>query len=173
MFSFIRQIYNKENTDFYIPHRYREGYGISQAGVEYAVREGYTLVIALDCGIKSIDLISYALAQGVEFIVCDHHLPGDSLPDAAALVNPNLPGDAFPSKALAGVGVVFYLLLALRARLRADGGFAGRAEPDLSVLLDLVALGTVADLVPLDYNNRVLVDAGLRRIRAGQACAGV
>jgi single-stranded-DNA-specific exonuclease len=106
-------------------------------------------------------------------IVTDHHLPGATLPDALAIVNPNLPDDAFPSKALAGVGVMFYVLAALRARLRCDGAFASRSEPDLAPLLDLVALGTIADLVPLDDNNRVLVAAGLRRIRAGAACAGI
>jgi single-stranded-DNA-specific exonuclease len=106
-------------------------------------------------------------------IVTDHHLPGTSLPAANAIVNPNLEGDAFGSKALAGVGVVFYLLLALRRRLRETGWFATRAEPDLSVLLDLVALGTVADMVPLDENNRILVQAGLRRMRAGQMQPGL
>ena len=107
-------------------------------------------------------------------VVTDHHLPGATLPAADAIVNPNLAGDAFPSKAIAGVGVVFYLMLALRARLREVGWFGdARPEPDLAALLDLVALGTVADLVPLDANNRVLVAAGLRRMRAGRACAGV
>lgn len=106
-------------------------------------------------------------------LVTDHHLPGPTLPAADAIVNPNVEGDPFPSKALAGVGVMFYLLLALRARRRDRGAFAGGSEPDLAALLDLVALGTVADLVALDFNNRVLVEAGLRRIRAGRACAGV
>src|SRR6202012_5418676 len=106
-------------------------------------------------------------------IVTDHHLPAAALPDADAIVNPNGPGDGFPSKALAGVGVMFYLLLAARAQLRDDGAFAGQTEPDLSRLLDLVALGTVADLVPLDRNNRILVAQGLRRIRAGRCVPGI
>src|SRR5574337_327244 len=109
----------------------------------------------------SIAGVAAARARGIRVIVTDHHLPGERLPDCDAMVNPNLAGDLFPSKMLAGVGVMFYLLLALRARLREQGTFAG-AEPDLSRLLDLVALGTVADLVPLDFNNRVLVEAGLR-----------
>jgi len=106
-------------------------------------------------------------------IVTDHHLPGDQLPAADAIVNPNVQGDGFPSKALAGVGVMFYVLLALRAHLREQDWFATKPEPDLSVLLDLVALGTVADLVPLDYNNRVLVEAGMKRLRSGRGCAGI
>ncbi|WP_257388987.1 single-stranded-DNA-specific exonuclease RecJ [Tahibacter caeni] len=161
------------HVDYQVPNRFTHGYGLSPALVEELLPRRPDLILTVDNGVAAHAGVAAANAHGIAVIVTDHHLPGDSLPDAAALVNPNLPGDVFPSKALAGVGVVFYLLLALRARLRADGGFAGRAEPDLSALLDLVALGTVADLVPLDYNNRVLVDAGLRRIRAGQACAGV
>src|SRR5690606_6857384 len=115
--------------------------------------------------------IAAARARGWQALVTDHHLPGATLPPADAIVNPNLPGDGFPSKALAGVGVVFYLLLALRAWFRRAGDPRGAA--DLSSLLDLVAVGTVADLVPLDANNRALVAAGLRRLRAGQACAGL
>ena len=113
--------------------------------------------------------------RGMRVLVTDHHLPGEQLPEAAAIVNPNLPGDAFPSKALAGVGVVFYLLMALRARLREEGWFggAGPIEPKLADWLDLVALGTVADVVPLDYNNRILVAQGLARIRAGRCCPGI
>jgi single-stranded-DNA-specific exonuclease len=116
--------------------------------------------------------VAAAKARGIRVIVTDHHLPGEQLPAADAMVNPNLPGDGFPSKCLAGVGVMFYLLLALRAGLRERGALAA-PEPDLSALHDLVALGTVADLVPLDFNNRVLVAAGLKRIRAGRACAGI
>lgn len=160
-------------VDYQVPNRFTHGYGLSPALVEELLPRRPDLILTVDNGVAAHAGVAAANAHGIAVIVTDHHLPGDSLPEAAALVNPNLPGDAFPSKALAGVGVVFYLLLALRARLRAEGGFSGRAEPDLSTLLDLVALGTVADLVPLDYNNRVLVDAGLRRIRAGQACAGV
>jgi single-stranded-DNA-specific exonuclease len=116
--------------------------------------------------------VAAARARGIAVVITDHHLPGDTLPDADAMVNPNLADDGFPSKALAGVGVMFYLLLGIRAAMR-DAGQFPQGEPDLSVLLDLVALGTVADLVPLDFNNRVLVDAGLKRMRAGKACAGI
>jgi hypothetical protein len=125
------------------------------------------LVITVDNGISSIAGIAAAKARGCSVIDTDHHLPGAAIPDADAIVNPNLFGDAFASKALCGVGVMFYLLLALRARL------GKRDDVDLASLLDLVALGTVADLVPLDANNRTLVEGGLRRMRAGKACAGM
>jgi single-stranded-DNA-specific exonuclease len=160
-------------VDYQVPNRFTHGYGLSPALVEELLPRRPDLIVTVDNGVAAHAGVAAANAHGIAVLVTDHHLPGDSLPDAAAIVNPNLPGDTFPSKALAGVGVVFYVLLALRARLRENGWFASRAEPDLSSLLDLVALGTVADLVPLDYNNRVLVDAGLRRIRARQACAGV
>ena len=169
-----------------VPHRAREGYGLSAALVEsLAASDPPHLIVTVDNGIASHAGVAAARARGIGVIVTDHHLPGATLPAADAIVNPNVQGDAFPSKALAGVGVVFYLLLALRAYLRERGGFAsgeprdhdagrrGKAEPDLAMLLDLVALGTVADLVPLDANNRILVAAGLRRIRAGQCCAGI
>src|SRR5690606_5451396 len=126
----------------------------------------------VDHGIACHAGIEAARARGWRVVVTDHHLPGPRLPAADAIVNPNLPGDEFPSKALAGVGVVFYLLLALRRHLRGAGALAA-GEPDLSTLLDLVAVGTVADLVPLDANNRTLVAAGLRRLRAGRGCAGL
>ncbi|HSX60702.1 MAG TPA: single-stranded-DNA-specific exonuclease RecJ [Tahibacter sp.] len=161
------------DVDYQVPNRFTHGYGLSPALVDELLPRKPDLIVTVDNGVAAHAGVAAANALGIAVVVTDHHLPGDSLPDAAAIVNPNLPGDAFPSKALAGVGVVFYVLLALRARLRANGWFVQRAEPDLSTLLDLVALGTVADLVPLDYNNRVLVDAGLRRIRARQACAGV
>lgn len=161
------------HVDYRVPNRFTHGYGLSPALVQELLPQRPDLLVTVDNGVAAHAGVDAANAHGIAVIVTDHHLPGDSLPAAAALVNPNLDGDAFPSKALAGVGVVFYVLLALRARLRDEGWFAQRAEPDLSALLDLVALGTVADLVPLDYNNRVLVEAGLRRIRARQACAGV
>ena len=138
----------------------------------------------MDNGISSIDGVAAARERGIQVLITDHHLPGDDLPEADAIVNPNQPGDTFPSKSLAGVGVIFYVLLALRARLREEGWFASAGiaehpspfrgrEPNLAQLLDLVALGTVADVVPLDHNNRILVSQGLARIRAGRCCEGV
>lgn len=159
-------------VDYAVPNRFLHGYGLSPALVE-SLQPTPQLIITVDNGVASVAGVDAARARGIRVLVTDHHLPGDQLPAADAMVNPNLAGDAFPSKALAGVGVMFYLLLALRAQLRARGNFAKAAEPDLSTLLDLVALGTVADLVPLDHNNRVLVDAGLKRIRAGRACVGI
>ncbi|WP_414648156.1 single-stranded-DNA-specific exonuclease RecJ [Dokdonella sp.] len=162
-------------VEYRVPNRFVHGYGLTPALVETFVDPPPDLIVTVDNGIASLAGVALARARGIRVLVTDHHLPGERLPDADAIVNPNLPGDAFPSKALAGVGVVFYLLIALRAHLRASGGVAGArgGEADLSGLLDLVALGTVADLVPLDYNNRLLVDAGLRRLRAGRGCAGV
>ena len=160
-----------KDVAYAVPNRFVHGYGLSPALVE-SLWPRPQLIVTVDNGVASVAGVAAAQALGIRVIVTDHHLPGEQLPAADAMVNPNLAGDAFPSKALAGVGVMFYLLLALRARLRGQGAFAG-AEPDLSTLLDLVALGTVADLVPLDYNNRVLVEAGLKRIRAGRACAGI
>lgn len=161
------------NVDYAVPNRMRHGYGLSPAIVEELLPRKPDLLITVDNGIAAHAGVAAAKAHGMRVIVTDHHLPGATLPDADAIVNPCVPGDQFPSKSLAGVGVMFYLLLALRTRLRASGRFIAAAEPDLSMLLDLVALGTVADLVPLDRNNRILVEAGLRRIRAGRACAGI
>lgn len=163
------------NVGYAVPNRFRHGYGLSPAIVEELLPQRPQLLITVDNGIAAIAGVAAARAHAIKVIVTDHHLPGEVLPPADAIVNPNLAGDDFPSKALAGVGVMFYVLLALRARLRARGWFAARgiAEPDLSCLLDLVALGTVADLVALDRNNRILVDAGIKRIRAGRACAGI
>jgi single-stranded-DNA-specific exonuclease len=156
---------------YLIPNRFLHGYGLTPALVA-SMPTAPDVLLTVDNGVASIDGVAAARARGSVVIVTDHHLPGPLLPDADAMVNPNLQGDAFPSKALAGVGVVFYLLLALRAHLR-EAGHAAAANADISTLLDLVALGTVADLVPLDFNNRVLVDAGLRRMRQGRACAGI
>ena len=158
-------------VSYAIPNRFVHGYGLSPALVE-SLQPTPQLIVTVDNGVASLAGVAAAKARGIRVIVTDHHLPGERLPDCDAMVNPNLVGDPFPSKMLAGVGVMFYLLLALRAKQREQGAFAS-AEPDLSSLLDLVALGTVADLVPLDFNNRVLVDAGLRRIRSGRACAGI
>ena len=163
------------NVGYGVPNRAVHGYGLSPALVEDLSAQRPDLLITVDNGVAAHAGVAAARARGIRVVVTDHHLPGATLPEADAIVNPNLPGDAFASKALAGVGVMFYLLLALRAALRADGWFAesGVSEPDLASLLDLVALGTVADLVALDYNNRILVEAGLRRIRSGRACAGI
>ena len=155
-----------------VPNRMVHGYGLSPGLVDDLGALQPDLLVTVDHGIACHAGIAAAKARGWDVLVTDHHLPGDALPPADAIVNPNLRGDGFPSKALAGVGVMFYVLLALRKRLRERGAFA-RGDPDLSVLLDLVAVGTVADLVPLDTNNRALVAAGLRRLRAGQGCAGL
>ena len=160
------------HVDYAVPNRFIHGYGLSTALVE-SLQPTPQLIVTVDNGVASIAGVAAAQARGIRVIVTDHHLPGEQLPAADAMVNPNLAGDDFPSKALAGVGVMFYLLLALRAALREQQAFADGHEPDLSVLLDLVAVGTVADLVPLDFNNRVLVEAGMRRMRAGRAHAGV
>jgi single-stranded-DNA-specific exonuclease len=158
-----------------VPNRFRHGYGLSAAIVEELLTRQPKLLITVDNGVASHAGVAAAKKHGIDVLITDHHLPGATLPDADAIVNPNLVGDDFPSKSLAGVGVMFYLLLALRARLRTGSYFFERkiVEPDLAGLLDLVALGTVADLVPLDRNNRILVEAGMKRIRAGQACAGI
>jgi len=155
-----------------VPNRIVHGYGLSPALVEELAAMQPELLVTVDHGIACNAGIAAAKAHGWEVLVTDHHLPGETLPPADAIVDPNQPGDPFPSKVLAGVGVMFYVLLALRRRLRDSGAFGGNS-PDLSSLLDLVAVGTVADLVPLDANNRALVSAGLRRLRAGRGCAGL
>nr|WP_229659193.1 single-stranded-DNA-specific exonuclease RecJ [Luteimonas terricola] len=155
-----------------VPNRMVHGYGLSPALVEELAPLRPDLLVTVDHGIACHAGIDAAKALGWQVLVTDHHLPGDRLPAADAIVNPNREGDGFPGKSLAGVGVMFYVLLALRARLRDEGRLEGRG-PDLAQLLDLVAVGTVADLVPLDANNRALVAAGLRRLRAGQGCAGL
>ncbi len=194
-------------VDFIVPNRFEYGYGLTPEIVHLAakgsphsggVHNGVPLagtfqsrpdiLVTVDNGIASVEGVAEANRLGMQVLVTDHHLPGDTLPDAACIVNPNQPGCAFPSKNLAGVGVMFYVLLALRAELRARGAFDnsplpqageglgvrdGRREPNLGNLLDLVALGTVADVVRLDQNNRTLVQQGLLRIRAGRACAGI
>jgi len=160
---------------YIVPNRFDYGYGLTPEIVAVAAEEQPDLIITVDNGISSLEGVRAAGERGIAVLVTDHHLPGEALPAAAAIVNPNQPGDGFPSKNLAGVGVIFYVMLALRARLREQGWFAqaGIAEPNLARLLDLVALGTVADLVPLDHNNRVLVAQGLARINSGQGCAGI
>lgn len=155
-----------------VPNRRIHGYGLSPALVEELAALHPQLLVTVDAGIACVPGVAAAKARGWQVLVTDHHLPGPVLPAADAILDPNLPGDPFPSKALAGVGVMFYLLLALRAQLRRTGQL-GRPEPDLGSLLDLVAVGTVADLVALDVNNRALVAAGLRRLRQGQGCVGL
>jgi single-stranded-DNA-specific exonuclease len=158
-------------VDYVVPNRFVHGYGLSPALVA-SMQPTPDIILTVDNGVASVEGVAAARARGIIVVITDHHLPGDVLPDADAMVNPNLSGDGFPSKMLAGVGVMFYLLLAMRAAMR-DGGLFTGPEPDLASLLDLVALGTVADLVALDRNNRILVDAGLKRLRAGRGCAGI
>jgi single-stranded-DNA-specific exonuclease len=160
-------------VDFLVPNRFEHSYGLSPEIVREAARLRPDLLITVDNGIAAVEGIAEANRLGMRVLVTDHHLPGASLPDAACIVNPNQAGCGFPSKHLAGVGVIFYVMLALRAELRRRGAFASGTGPNLAELLDLVALGTVADVVRLDTNNRILVAQGLARIRAGRACAGV
>lgn len=163
-----------KRVEYLVPNRFEYGYGLTPEMAELAVAQGAELIITVDNGISAIDGIALAKKAGVKVLVTDHHLAGSELPAADAIVNPNQPGCSFPSKALAGVGVAFYLLLALRAALREQGYFtAAQTEPNLAELLDLVALGTVADVVPLDANNRILVHQGLMRIRSGKCRPGI
>jgi len=160
---------------YLVPNRFDFGYGLTPPLVEVARELDPWLIITVDNGISSIEGVAAARETGVRVLVTDHHLPPEELPAADAIVNPNLQDDEFPSKALAGVGVIFYVMVALRTRLRGLEWFKskGIAEPNMADYLDLVALGTIADLVPLDYNNRILVQNGLQRIRAGRCCAGI
>ncbi|WP_034607402.1 single-stranded-DNA-specific exonuclease RecJ [Chitinimonas koreensis] len=159
-------------VDFIVPNRFEYGYGLTPEIVELAATHKPALIVTVDNGIASVAGVERARALGIEVLVTDHHLPGDALPEAL-IVNPNQPGCTFASKHLAGCGVMFYTLLALRAELRSRDAFASRPEPNLADLLDLVALGTVADVVRLDGNNRILVEQGLRRMRAGRAQPGL
>ena len=159
--------------DFIVPNRFEYGYGLTPEIVHLAAQHKPDILLTVDNGIASVEGVAEANRLGMQVFVTDHHLPSDTLPDAACIVNSNQPGCTFPSKHLAGVGVMFYVLLALRAELRERGTFVDQPEPRLAELLDLVALGTVADVVKLDQNNRILVQQGLHRIRAGRACAGI
>lgn len=164
------------DVDFLVPNRFETGYGLSPAVVELATRHASgkpDLLITVDNGIASVDGVIAAQQAGMNVLITDHHLPGDTLPPALAIVNPNQPGCGFPSKNLAGVGVIFYLMLALRAELRRRGVYASDGGPRLDNLADLVALGTVADVVKLDANNRLLVTQGLQKMRKGQMQAGI
>ena len=158
--------------DFIVPNRFEYGYGLTPEIVELAARSQPDIILTVDNGIASVAGVEAAKTLGIEVLITDHHLPGDTLPDAL-IVNPNQAGCDFPSKNLAGVGVMFYVLMALRAELRQRGHFAANPEPNLGELLDIVALGTVADVVRLDRNNRILVDNGLRRMRAGRMAPGI
>ena len=161
--SVLRQL--GADIGYLVPNRFEHGYGLTPEIVDLAAAQSARWIITVDNGIASVDGVARANELGIGVLVTDHHLPGDTLPKAACIVNPNQPDDSFPSKNLAGVGVMFYVLLALRAELRARDWFATRPEPNLADQLDLVALGTVADVVPLDANNRTLVTRGLERIR--------
>jgi single-stranded-DNA-specific exonuclease len=156
MYQFLQKIYNSENIDFYIPHRYREGYGISRAGIEYAKENGFTLVISLDCGIKSVELIQYAKELGIDFVVCDHHLPDAILPPAAAILNPKQTDCEYPYKELCGCGVGFKLITALCDELKLPESMAHE-------YLDLAATAIAADIVPMTGENRIIAYYGLKK----------
>lgn len=161
------------HVDYLVPNRFEYGYGLTPEIVALAAKNKPDVIITVDNGIASVEGVQAANELGIAVLVTDHHLPGDETPQAACILNPNQHGCDFPSKNLAGVGVIFYAMLALRAELRQRGAFENKPEPNLTELLDLVALGTVADLVKLDDNNRILVEQGLRRIRSGKGCAGI
>ena len=160
---------------FLVPNRFEYGYGLTPEIVDIAASQGAEMLVTVDNGISCVAGVNHAKALGLQVIVTDHHLPGHELPNADAIVNPNQEGCPFPSKSLAGVGVAFYVMLALRSYLRKHGYFTSQhiSEPNIAQLLDLVALGTVADVVSLDSNNRILVEQGLKRIRAGQTRPGI
>lgn len=164
-----------KKVDYLVPNRFDFGYGLSVPIVDIAKQQGADVIITVDNGIACIDGVTHAKALGIEVIVTDHHLPGDDLPPADAIVNPNQPGCTFPSKNLAGVGVAFYIMLALKTELQQRNWFTKKnlPAPNLASLLDIVAVGTVADVVVLDKNNRILVHQGLQRIRAGKCRPGI
>lgn len=171
--NFLQQL--GANVSYLVPDRFKFGYGLSPEIVEVAAASNPNLIITVDNGISSFEGVLSAKKRGIRVLITDHHLPPSVLPEADAIVNPNLEGDSFPSKNLAGVGVIFYVMLALRARLRAEKWFeqSGYSEPNMAAFLDLVALGTVADVVSLDKNNRILVYQGLQRIKAGKVRPGI
>lgn len=167
--------FGARNVQYLVPNRFEYGYGLTPEIVALGAQRESALIVTVDNGISSIAGVRAARESGMEVLITDHHLPGETLPFADAIVNPNQPGDSFGSKVIAGVGVAFYVMLQLRARLRVNGWFEEQdlAEPNLARLLDLVALGTVADVVPLDRNNRILVAQGLMRLNTGSGCAGI
>ncbi|MEQ8290518.1 MAG: single-stranded-DNA-specific exonuclease RecJ [Gammaproteobacteria bacterium] len=164
-----------QNITYVVPNRFEYGYGLTPEIVDVALEFEPDILLTVDNGISSVDGVNYARQHGMQVMITDHHLPPQALPDADVIINPQLPGDTFPSKNLAGVGVIFYVLLALRARLRKQGWFETNQIEflNLAQLLDLVALGTVADVVPLDKNNRVLVAHGLKLIRQNKTIPGI
>jgi single-stranded-DNA-specific exonuclease len=170
---FCKTLKSAAKVDFLVPNRFEYGYGLTPEIVALAATYQPDVIITVDNGIASVDGVAAANALGIQVLITDHHLPGQETPQAACIINPNQHGCTFASKNLAGVGVMFYGLLALRAEFRERGAYAEKSEPNLSELLDLVALGTVADLVKLDDNNRILVEQGLRRIRAGACSHGI
>lgn len=165
MYRFLKKIYTEEEIDFYIPHRYKEGYGISRQGIDFAKENNFDLIISLDCGIKSIELIDYACTLGLDFIVCDHHLPDEELPPAVAILNPKQKGCNYPYKELCGCGVGFKLIMALSQRL-------GLPENEYLCYLDLVVTAIGADIVPITGENRILAFYGLQRLNTAP-CAGI
>lgn len=167
--------FGAQHVDYIVPNRFDYGYGLTPPIVDLAAEKKADLIITVDNGISSIEGVLAAKAQNIQVVVTDHHLAGDHLPQADAIVNPNQPGDTFESKNLAGVGVLFYVMIALRRELESRQYFAEHniTQPNMTSFLDLVALGTVADVVPLDKNNRILVYQGLRRIRAGKCSVGI
>lgn len=165
MYKFLLDIYEKEKVEFYIPHRYREGYGLSRAGIDAAAAKGYKLIITLDCGIKSVELVEYAAGLGIDCIICDHHLPGESLPKAAAILNPKQKDCNYPYKELCGCGVGFKLISALAEKLNLPGGHCNK-------YLDLLATAIAADIVPITGENRIMAYFGLQRINE-TPCAGI
>ncbi len=166
-------MFGAKQVDFIIPDREKDGYGLSKSLIDKALEKKADVVVTVDNGICAIEAVAYGKSKGLCIIVTDHHLPAETLPDADCIVNPNQPGDTFASKALAGVGVVFYVLLSTRAALREKGIFTVKDQPNPIVLTDLVALGTVADVVPMDKNNRILITKGLERIRQGKMHDGI
>jgi single-stranded-DNA-specific exonuclease len=162
-----------KHVDYVVPDRFKFGYGLTPEIADVALQQNPDLIITVDNGISSIEGVAYAISKGCKVVVTDHHLPPVELPIANAIVNPQLKGDDFPSKALAGVGVMFYVLLALRSRYKSIGHYENQAAPNLANLLDIVALGTVADVVPLDDVNRRLVQQGLLRIQQGKCVPGI
>lgn len=156
-FQFLSDIYSKDKIDFYIPHRYREGYGVSKAGIDFASAHDFSLIVCLDCGIKSVELISYAKTLGIDFVICDHHLPGITLPDAYAILNPKQLDCNYPFKDLCGCGIGFKLMMAISDKLKKD-------ESSYLKYLDLVAIAIAADIVPMVGENRILAYYGMKKI---------